>query len=189
LVDFFDAKGDVQALFGTTVLRFVAAEHPTLHPGRCAQIFVADSSNERAIGFVGELHPRWRQAYELPSAPMLFEVDMDAALGATLPQCQALPKHQSVWRDLALVVADQVSHDALIEAVHAAPTPLIRSVQVFDVYKPTHAPADMQANERSVAVRLELLDDENGLTDERTEAVTAQVLAALHQRLGVRLRG
>jgi phenylalanyl-tRNA synthetase beta chain len=184
-VDFFDAKGDVQALFGPAALRFVAAEHPALHPGRCAQIFFGD----RPIGFVGELHPRWRQAYELPSAPMLFEVEMDAAVGSQLPQCQALPKNQSVWRDLALVVADQVTHDALIEAVHSAPTTLIRSAQVFDVYKPAQVPADMQPFERSVAVRLELLDDETTLTDERTEAVTAQVLAALNQRLGVRLRG
>jgi phenylalanyl-tRNA synthetase beta chain len=184
-VDFFDAKGDVQALFGSTTLRFVVAEHPALHPGRCAQIFVGD----RAIGFVGELHPRWRQAYELPSAPMLFEVDMEAAAGSTLPQCQALPRNQSVWRDLALVVADGVTHDALIDAVHAAPTKLIRSAYVFDVYKPIQTPADMQAFERSVAVRLELLDDETTLTDERTEAVTAQVLATLKQRLGVRLRG
>jgi len=68
-------------------------------------------------------------------------------------------------------------------------TVLIRSALVFDVYKPVQATADMAANERSVAVRLQLLDDETTLTDERTEAVTAQVLAALHQRLGVRLRG
>jgi phenylalanyl-tRNA synthetase beta chain len=90
---------------------------------------------------------------------------------------------------LALVVADGVTHDALIDAVHAAPTKLIRSAYVFDVYKPIQTPADMQTFERSVAVRLELLDDETVLTDERTEAVTAQVLAALNQRLGVRLRG
>jgi phenylalanyl-tRNA synthetase beta chain len=139
--------------------------------------------------FVGELHPRWRQAYELPSAPLLFEVEMDAALSAALPQCQGLPKHQSVWRDLALVVSDQVTHDALMDAVRSAPTHLVRSAQVFDVYKPAQALADMASTERSVAVRLELLDDETSLTDERTEAATAQVLAALHQRLGVRLRG
>lgn len=184
-VDFFDIKGDVEALFLTASLRFVANKHPALHPGRCAEIFVGG----RPVGFVGELHPRWRLTYELPSSPLLFEVDMDVLQDSAIPQFESIPKHQSVWRDLALVVSDQVSHDSLIEVISSVSTQLIRSSRVFDVYKPSQPPADMLANERSVAVRLELLDDKMGLTDERTDAVIANVLAALSQRLGVRLRG
>jgi phenylalanyl-tRNA synthetase beta chain len=175
----------VEALFLTASLRFVAKEHPALHPGRCAEIFVGD----RSVGFVGEIHPRWRLAYELPSAPLLFEVDMDVLQDSAIPQFESIPKHQSVWRDLALVVADPVSHDALIEVISSVSTQLIRSARVFDVYKPSQPAADMRANERSVAVRLELLDDTAGLTDERTDAVIDDVLAVLEQRLGVRLRG
>ena len=65
----------------------------------------------------------------------------------------------------------------------------MRSARLFDVYKPVAVSADMAAGERSLAVRLELLDDETPLTDERIDAVVADVLAALSQRLGVRLRG
>lgn len=185
-VDFFDAKGDVQALLSPAALKFAPAAHPALHPGRSARI----EWNGRSIGFVGELHPKWRQAYDLPTAPMLFELEMEAVLEAALPRFAALPKHQSVWRDLALVVGDQVNHDDLIGAVHASDAgKAIRSAQVFDVYKPTQPPADMTANERSVAVRLELLDDEVPLTDERTDSLQAQVLTELQLRLGVRLRG
>ncbi len=47
----------------------------------------------------------------------------------------------------------------------------------------------MQAGERSMAVRLELLDEETTLTDERIEQTVARVLAALGEKLGARLRG
>jgi phenylalanyl-tRNA synthetase beta chain len=188
-VDFFDAKGDVQALFGTTVLRFVAAEHPALHPGRCAQIFVGD----RAIGFVGELHPRWRQACELPSAPMLFEVDMDAALGTTLPQCQALPRNQSVWRDLSLELNNtHRTAEAVIKCVKQAAPSLIRSVTVFDRYVTGFTQMgsnEPENNSYSIALRLELLDEMNPLTDERVAVCVEQILMSLDNNLGVRLRG
>ena len=77
-VDFFDVKGDLEALFAPARLRFVKAEHPALHPGRCARIEL----DGKAIGFIGELHPRWLQKYDLPQAPVLFEVDADALMRA-----------------------------------------------------------------------------------------------------------
>ena len=70
-VDFFDVKGDIELLLAPQRARFVAASHPALHPGRCATVEL----DGEAIGFVGELHPRWRQEYELPSAPVVFELD------------------------------------------------------------------------------------------------------------------
>ena len=76
-----------------------------------------------------------------------------------------------------------------MSAISTAHQGLVRSARLFDVYKPTAASADMAAGERSLAVRLELLDDETPLTDERIDAVVADVLVALSQRLGVRLRG
>ena len=69
-VDFFDVKGDVQLLLSQQTLSFTAAEHPALHPGRCAKVHCAG----QLLGHVGELHPRWRQAWELPQAPVLFEL-------------------------------------------------------------------------------------------------------------------
>ena len=176
-VDYFDVKGDVEALLAPHALRFVAAPHPALHPGRSARV----EMDGQPIGFVGELHPRWRQAYELPSAPVLFELDLPAVLAADLPSFTPLPRQQSIHRDLALITPDAVSHDALLDALRSAPTPLLRSVQLFDVYRPA-------AGDRSMAVHLELRDDATTLTEERIEAALAEVLAHVQSRLGVHLR-
>ncbi len=177
-VDFFDVKGDLEALFAPKTLRFVAAEHPALHPGRSARIEL----DGRAVGIVGELHPRWRQAYELPAAPVLFEIDLAELNAIALPSFASLPRQQSIRRDLALITPDEVSHDQLIDALRSTPNPLLRSVQLFDQYKPA------AGGERSMAVHLELRDDDATLTDERTEAAVAQILDHLRTRLGVRLR-
>jgi phenylalanyl-tRNA synthetase beta chain len=68
VVDFYDAKGDVEALLSPLKAQFKPASHPAMHPGRCASVWVA----ERNIGILGELHPRWRQSWELAYAPVLF---------------------------------------------------------------------------------------------------------------------
>jgi phenylalanyl-tRNA synthetase beta chain len=164
---------------------FVPSTHPALHPGRCARVEL----DGRAIGVIGELHPRWRQAYELPSAPLLFEVDTDALLERDIPAFVPLPRQQSAWRDIAVIAGEQVSHAALMEAIGAAGTALVRSARLFDVYRPSQPGGELKAGERSLAVRLELLDDTDTLTDERIEAAVAAVLSSLNQRLGVRLRG
>lgn len=184
-VDFYDVKGDVEALFAPRAVRFVADAHPALHPGRSARIEV----DGQAVGVIGELHPRWRQGYELPIAPIVFELALDALLTRGVPEFAAIPRHQSVWRDIAVIVGDSVSFAALMEAIRSAPTPLVRSAQLFDIYRPAQPGGDIGAGERSMAVRLELLDDDNTLTDERIEAATTQVLDTLATRLGARLRG
>lgn len=186
-VDFFDVKGDLEALFAPQTLAFETAEHPALHPGRSARVKLGDV----AIGVIGELHPRWRQAYEISGgAPVVFELDLDAALTRTLPQGQPLSRQQAVQRDLALVVKDGVSHDALMAAITTAGGTLLRSARLFDVFKPAAgAIADLQTDERSLAVRLELLDDDSTLTDERIDTVIAAIVAAASQQLGARLRG
>lgn len=182
-VDFFDVKGDVEALFAPCAPRFVPAVHPALHPGRSARIEV----DGVAVGWVGELHPKWRQGYDLPHAPVLFEIELAALTAREVPQFEPLPRQQPAWRDLALVVADGVSHDALLAAIGAGDG-LLRSARLFDIYKPGRPVAGIGAHERSLAVRLELLDDHATLTDERIDAVVAQVLERLQSQLGARLR-
>ena len=185
-VDFYDLKGDIEALLAPRQARFVPDEHPAMHPGRCARVEL----DGVAIGHVGELHPKWRQAYELPSAPQLFELDAAALLARELPVLKPVQRQQSVWRDLSVVADERVTHDALMQAIAGAKQrELIRSARLFDQYKPAKPTGDLRAGERSLSVRLELLDDEIPLTDERANAVVADVLAALGERLGVRLRG
>ena len=185
-VDFFDLKGDIESLLAPRIAKFVVDQHPAMHPGRCARIEL----DGVPIGFVGELHPKWRQGYELPNAPILFELDANALMQRDLPSHSPVQRQQSVWRDISVIAADKVTHDALMHAIEqSSQADLIRSARLFDVYKPTAASADMQAGERSLSVRLELLDDEVTLTDDRIDAAVADVVSTLGQRLGVRLRG
>ncbi|MES3015246.1 MAG: phenylalanine--tRNA ligase subunit beta [Pseudomonadota bacterium] len=184
-IDFFDLKGDIEALLAPRVARFVAAEHPAMHPGRCARIELDGA----VIGFAGELHPKWRQAYELPHAPMLFELDVAALTARELPSLAPVQRQQSVWRDLSVIAGEAITHDALMRAIAGATyAGLVKSTRLFDIYKPSAPSGDMKAGERSLSIRLELLDDEVTLTDERIEATVADVLGALSERLGVRLR-
>ena len=183
-VDLFDVKGDVETLLLPARARFVAAPHPALHPGRSAAIEL-DGAH---IGVVGELHPRWRQAYELPPNVVVFEIDAEALMQRSMPVFAPLPKQQSSWRDLAIVARHDVSHEALMAAIDAAGEDIVRAATLFDIYEPKGAAAGIDDGERSLAVRLELRDDGRTFTDEQIERVVAAVVASLQSRLGARLR-
>jgi phenylalanyl-tRNA synthetase beta chain len=184
-VDFYDVKGDVEAVLAPRQPRFVAAVHPALHPGRCARIELEG----RPIGFVGELHPKWQAAYDLPgSAPVLFEIDLAAVLEVPVPEFEPVPRQQAVWRDLALVVGDQVIHDALLDSLRADPAGLVRSATLFDIYRPASPVAGLGPGERSLAVRLELLATDGTLTEDRIERTVAAAVARAHTAFGARLR-
>ena len=182
--DFFDLKGDVQALLAPHEPVFAAAGHPALHPGRSASV----SLGGRVIGHIGELHPKWRQAYELPHAPMLFELDLDAVLDVPVPVFEPVSRQQPSYRDLALVVRDEVTHDRLVQVLRDDASGLVRRATLFDVFKPTAPAAGLQAGERSLAVRLELRDDHQTLTDERIEAAVDAAVERAAKACGARLR-
>jgi phenylalanyl-tRNA synthetase beta chain len=184
-VDFYDVKADVQALLAPAELSFEAADHPSMHPGRCACVRLG----ERIIGHVGELHPRWRQAWDLPQAPVMFELELDAVLLRAVPSFQNVSRFQAVERDIAVIVNESVTHAALMQAIHAAPTQgLLRDALLFDVYRPKQAAAGLSEGEKSLAVRLTLNSDEATLTDAQIDAAMQAVLAQLARDVGARLR-
>ena len=185
--DFFEAKGDVEALLAPLKATFAPAQHPAMHPGRCASVSLGDKS----IGFVGELHPKWRQGYDLPTAPLMFELDLDAVLQRAVPEFQPVSRHQVVERDIAVLVAEQVTHAALMSAVWSAPTSgLLRDATLFDVYRPKLAAGATgeAVGEKSLAVRLTLGSDAATLTDEQIDASVQAVVAQLVTDLGARQR-
>ncbi len=186
-VDFFDVKGDVQALLAPIDAQFVPGLHPAMHPGRCAQVLV----DQKPIGFVGELHPRWRSMFDLAQAPILFELDLDPVLQRSVAEFKAVSKFQPVQRDIAMVVDDHVTHDALMAAIWAESTDgVLRDAQLFDVYRPKgNKDASAAApSERSLAVRLTLNSDESTLTEERIDSVVSGVVERLVTLLGARQR-
>jgi phenylalanyl-tRNA synthetase beta chain len=183
-VDFYDIKGDIERLLAPRQVVFTTAEHPALHPGRSASVAV----DGKVIGHLGELHPNWRQAYELPLAPVLFELDLQAVLALHLPVFSPVPRQQAALRDLALVVGEGVAHDPLMAALRADPDGLIRSATLFDIYKPGAAAPGWNPGERSLAVRLELRDDQATLTDERIDAAVTAAVRRAAETCGARLR-
>ena len=191
-VDFYDAKGDVEALLAPLRPTFEPAAHPALHPGRCARVLLEG----QPIGFVGELHPQWRQSWDLPAAPMMFELELDAVLQRKVPGFRPVAKRQLVERDIAVVVAERVSHDEVMRAIGGALAgDLLRSAVLFDVFRPQPqrageaVPAGALAQgEKSLAIRLTLGSDAAALTDAEIEAAVQSVLQALGTHTGARLR-
>lgn len=186
--DFFDVKGDVQALLAPLQPSFKPAEHPAMHPGRCASVWLG----ERCIGHVGELHPKWRQAYDLVQAPVMFELALDAVLARDVPVFQPVSRHQPVERDLAIVVKESVTHAAVVDAIRAGGGSLLRDAVLFDVYRPKKqldtGTGGLAVDEKSLAMRLTLSRDDATLTDEEIDATVKGALDSLAQRVAARLR-
>ena len=109
-------KGDLEAVLAPAVARFVKAEHPALHPGRSARIEL----NGRAVGWIGELHPRWMQKYDLPHAPILFEIEAEALMQRVLPIPAEVSKFPPVRRDIAVVVDQKIEVQALLDELQKA---------------------------------------------------------------------
>jgi phenylalanyl-tRNA synthetase beta chain len=183
-VDFYDLKGDVEAMLAPRTPAFASADHPAMHPGRSARVEL----DGRPIGYLGELHPRWRQAYELPQTAVLFEIELDALVATPVPQLAPLSRQQSAWRDVALVLREAVPHAAVADRLCDDPSGLIRGATLFDVYQPKAAGTGIGSGERSLAYRLELRDDQATLTDERIEAAVAAAVARVQSACGGRLR-
>ena len=188
-VDFFDVKGDVEALLAPQKPSFEPAEHPAMHPGRCARILLGGN----AIGFVGELHPRWLQDYALTQTPVMFELDLDAVLQRVVPVFQPVTKQQAVERDIAVMVDEQVTFAALVDAAWSAPTAgFLRDVTVFDLYRPKPAQdkngTQAASFDKSMALRLTLNSEEQTLSEDQIDTTVQAVVSSLVSKLGARQR-
>jgi phenylalanyl-tRNA synthetase beta chain len=184
-VDFFDIKADLEAMFAPGVIRFVKAAHPALHPGRAAYIEL----DGKRIGFAGELHPRWQQKYDLPLAPVLFEVDALALQQRRLPAYQDISKFPAAIRDVALVVQQSILVQDLIDVFHAetvsnAACKIMQAIVLFDEYRGK----GLQENEKSLAFRVTMQDTQTTLHDDAVDAAMAAFVAAANKKCDARLR-
>jgi phenylalanyl-tRNA synthetase beta chain len=144
------------------------------------------------VGFVGELHPKWRQSYDLVQAPVMFEIDLQAVLQRQVPRFEPVARFQAVERDIAVLVDEKLSHDALMKAIWSAPTDgLLRDALLFDIYRPkTTGSINELATvaEKSMAVRLTLNAQDATLSEQQIESVVAAVVATLVEKVGARQR-
>ncbi len=188
LVDFFDVKGDLERVLDPLHFTTEAALHVALHPGRSAQVQLKTAQGLVSIGWIGELHPGLQQAYELPQAPVLFELDLEAISQLGLSQPEELSKFPAVQRDLAVVVKQTVSAQSLLDAMNASKQALIRKIELFDEFKPKAGSSSMADDEKSLAFRVTLLNPLETLQDAQIEPVMSALLAALEKKCAARLR-
>ena len=184
-VDYFDVKADLEAMFAPRVLRFVKAEHPALHPGRSAIVEL----DGQAVGFIGELHPRWLQKYELAQAPVLFEVDAHALQQRPMPRHEDISKFPGATRDLALVVHNGVAAQELLDAFIAEKQVnpsgnIVQAIVLFDEYRGKGLGED----EKSLAFRFSLQDTQTTLQDDLVDALMAAMAEAAKSQHRASLR-
>lgn len=187
-VDFFDVKGDLERVLDPLHFVTAAAQHPALHPGRSAQVLLQTNQGRVVIGWIGELHPGLQQAYELAQAPVLFEFDLEPIRDLGLPIPEELSKFPAVQRDLALVVKQTISTQSLLDAMAATKQNFVRTIELFDEFKPKAGSSSMADDEKSLAFRIILLNPNETLQDPQIDVVMAALLDAVEKKCAARLR-
>lgn len=184
--DFFKMKGEIEAfLRGMNVpeARYTAEKHdPTFHPGRCARVSVGGVD----LGCFGQIHPLVARSYGIDGEIFAAELNFTALLSLQLPEktYTPLPKYPAVTRDIAVVCGDSVTVAALSDCIRTAGGKLLRSVELFDIYRGK----GIASGSKSAAFRLTLRADDRTLTDADSDGVVSAVLAALEKELNAKLR-
>ncbi len=183
-VDFFDVRGDVEALLRaggvSGAFSFQSATHPALHPGQTARV-VRDG---RPVGWVGRLHPDVERRLGLTYSAVVFELETESGLAAVVPRHGEISRFPAVRRDLAVVVAEDVTVQSLLDTVRASAGALLTGLVVFDIYRGR----GITEGFKSVAIGLNLQDLSRTLTDEDTDAVVARVVADLGREHSAAIR-
>jgi len=184
-VDFFDLKGDLEAILAPLAVEFVAVSHPALHPGRSAAIRL----DGRVIGHIGELHPRWvNKDYGLPAAPVLFEIEAKPVQKRPQPRYAEVSQLPPIIRDLALVVPAGLASADLLATLKGAGAAGVVGVALFDEFRPAGVVSGLLETEKSLAFRVVMQDTQKTLTDAEADAAIELLKAAAAQKHGARLR-
>ncbi len=178
--DFFDAKGDVEALLAPQLPRFEKIDHPALHPGRSAAILL----DGKTVGFMGEIHPRWVQKYDLGAAPVVFELDLSAVIVRALPEFRSPSRFPPVIRDLALLVALDLPVQALLDCLREAAPALVQDVSLFDKYQGK----GVDPEQKSLAFRVVMQDTARTLADAEVDSALQIMINAAAERFTAKLR-
>ncbi|MEB1807732.1 MAG: phenylalanine--tRNA ligase subunit beta [Bacillaceae bacterium] len=184
-VDFFVAKGVVEALISelglSHLIAFEQTKKPGLHPGRTASI-VLDGSE---VGFIGQIHPTLQKELDL-NETYVFQIDLEQLLNYKQDDVayEPIPRYPSISRDIALVVDEAVHAGKVQQVIVTAGGRLLKNVQLFDLYQGEH----MEAGKKSLAFSLTYFDPERTLTDEEVSQVHQKVLDQLKTEIGAELR-
>jgi phenylalanyl-tRNA synthetase beta chain len=183
--DFFDVKGDVEALLTTisaqSVFTFQAEEHPALHPGQSAAIYAPDGQK---MGLLGALHPAIEASLGINQRVFLFEIALNCFENARIPQFEALSRYPEIRRDIALVMDEKITVQQLENVVWDAASELLTNFQLFDLYQGK----GIDSGRKSVAFGLTFQDLSRTLEEADVEGALAPILSAVEKQLGATLR-
>jgi phenylalanyl-tRNA synthetase beta chain len=184
-VDFFDVKGDVEALLALSGQRqfvFRPASHPALHPGQAAEILVA-GTNE-IVGLVGVLHPGIQTQSGLDQPAILFEILLSAIQAANMPVFREISHYPAIRRDLAIIIDQAVPAQALVDLARQTAGELLVNLELFDEYRGE----GIDSGRKSIALGLTFQASSRTLNEEDVEAAVGRVLLALKAGFDARLR-
>ena len=189
-VDFFDVKGDLESLLArggeADAYRFVSGGHPALHPGQSATIEKRDADgNWRSVGLIGALHPVVQKQLGVRQALFLVQIDLAVVRETRVPKFRELSKFPEMRRDLALVVAQDVQVEQVLEGIREAAGEYLTKLNLFDVY----VGKGIDPDRKSLALGLTWQHPSRTLTDEEVNDSVSSVLASLGGKLGATLRG
>ncbi len=190
LCDYFDLKGLVEALLANlsleTLVQWERGDHPSFHPGRCAKVSV----NQQSLGYIGELHPLVREAFDLPEQPIVLlewdlDVLLDAAQGADVQKRAAfVSTYPLVHEDLAFVVEESVPALDVQRAIMKAGDPLVTRALLFDTYRGPQ----VGAGRKSLAFALTYQSPSKPLKERDVEKLRKRIIKRLEKDLGAVLR-
>ena len=183
-VDFYDVKGDIEALLALTKrsaeFRFVAESHPALHPGQCARIYF----EERPVGWLGAIHPTLERELDLHGQTYVFEIEASALCARNVAKFTEISKFPAIRRDLAVVVTHDVNASEVLDCIRSVAPESLLNLKLFDVYQGEH----IDSGRKSLALGLTLQAQSRTLTDEEVDAAIETVVTTLSTKLGATLR-
>jgi phenylalanyl-tRNA synthetase beta chain len=182
--DFFDLKGDAELLLAlcgdATSIRFVADEHPALQKGQTARIV----RGEQSLGWLGALHPKLLQALDIVGKVFLLELDYAALSPTLIPAVTELSRFPAVRRDLAIVIAQEVSADAVQQALREVAGDVLQELQLFDLYQGTN----IAKGKKSLALGLTFQHPSRTLADADINPIIDSCIKALEAKFNAELR-
>lgn len=183
-IDFFDLKGDVEALLSLTncanEVIFKPTNHSALHPGQSAEIYFKD----QLVGYIGVIHPMLEKKLGLFSKVIVFELEWDKVSNARIPMAKEISKYPANSRDIAIVVKDSVAAaDVLAVCKEVAKNQLV-DVNLFDVYKGS----GIEGGYKSLAINLVLQDEGRTLEEAQITDIVNQCLFKLKKCFQATLR-
>lgn len=183
-VDFYDLKGDVEAMLGlngASDIRFERGEHSALHPGQAAKVV----KNGKDIGLLGALHPELQKQLGIKTPLFVFELDLNAVSEGVLPHFAPLSKYPEVSRDLAFVVEESITWAQVEDIIREKAGDKLINVTLFDVYRGQ----GIENGRKSLALGLTWQDASRTLNDEEITSWVNDIVQSLAEGLDAQLRG